>query len=163
MSAPSSDTPVDYAFHDGDIAFVDLGSGFGHDVLQQQITSVPGKPFAAPAAISIQKPGNVPTSTERSLMMATKDSTKMMSAPERKKANSSKNENSQLFADLLQARMLEQEKATLRDVDSQPDHVVYEFSNGDKVTADRSKIEGANSADALQKLITDCIDKRTRP
>lgn len=63
--------------------------------------------------------------------------------------------NSEIFADLLQARMLDEEKARLRDVKVDGDIVVYEFTNGERVTVDRKKIP-ADVAE-LQKYVAECF------
>lgn len=73
----------------------------------------------------------------------------------RVKAPVAKEAASQDFAEMIQARMLDEDKARLRDVKVDGTIVVYQFSNGYEVTADRKKIDAAGTD--IRKYVTDCF------
>ena len=70
--------------------------------------------------------------------------------------------NGPLFADLLQGRMLDQENARLRDTQPFEAAIVYEFTNGERVTAERSRLD-AMSADDLPAYVAEVFKARQRP
>jgi hypothetical protein len=94
------------------------------------------------------------------------DTTKLIEEPDRKaerKPTSKADENSQLFADLLQYRMLSREKASLRESRVVDGWREFEFTNGDTVSGEASVIEKLGSLAELDQYITERFDARTRP
>lgn len=77
-----------------------------------------------------------------------------------KKTSANKEQASMMFADGLKAKMLDEEKAHLRDVKVDGNIVVYEFSNGEQITVDRQKIDAAGDYEAVQKYVAECFAAR---